>query len=430
MLCRVERDQAWATPTLDAEIHRAQLGRVDAALATQIAYGTLRVWPTLDAAVTRYAKRPVRVDAWTHAALLSAAFQLLHLARVPPHAVVDDAVSLVREKRGSRVAGFVNAVLRKVARERPADPEPPKTLAVPDWLRRKLRESLTEHETEALLHLQDDATTTDVRVPERVDLDTVAVTIRESHPGAHVTRTELSPRGLRMQRVGDPRSLAAYERGEIAVQEEGSQLIGAMLGAQPGERVLDACAGRGGKTAQLVEAVGSAGEVVATDLHARRLDQIANELGRLGLSTDGLRTAPVDWTVGPGEVAGTFDRVLVDAPCTGLGTLRRRPEILLRTGEFVAAEMAETQRRILENAAARVRPGGTLVYAVCSPLAEEGREVVERASLASFAPREDIGFALNSDPVGSTSCVRLGPWLEGAGPWADAYQVFVWVHVG
>ena len=133
VLCRVERDDAWATPTLDAEIDRAGLARIDAALATQIVYGTLRVRPALEAVINDYANRPVKVDPWTRATLLSGTFQILHLARVPPHAIVDDAVSLVREKRGRQVAGFVNAILRKVARRRPSDAELPQAMVVPDW---------------------------------------------------------------------------------------------------------------------------------------------------------------------------------------------------------------------------------------------------------------------------------------------------------
>lgn len=430
VLCRVERDRAWATTALDNEIRRARLGPTDAALATQVVYGTLRTWSALETVVARHANRRVRVDPWTHAALLSGTFQLLHLGRVPPHAVVDEAVALVRDKRGARVAGFVNAVLRRVARERPDDPKPPIALAIPAWLDRALRDSIGDEDAEALLQLGEDVTTIDVRVPRRVDLDSVSASIAGSRPDGRVVPTKLSPRGLRLSRVGDPRRLSAYERGEIAVQEEGSQWIGDVLGAQPAERVLDVCAGRGGKTAQLVEAVGLEGEVVATDVHAARLAQIPDELARLGLPVHTLQTATVDWTVGPGGVEGSFDRVLVDAPCTGLGTLRRRPEILLRTHPDSATHMGEIQCRILEHAASRVRAGGTLVYAVCSPLVEEGASVLERASLPGFEAVSVPGFDLKSPAVGSTPCVRLGPTVEGASPWADAYQVFVWAYVG
>ncbi|MBW2376697.1 MAG: class I SAM-dependent methyltransferase, partial [Deltaproteobacteria bacterium] len=200
--------------------------------------------------------------------------------------------------------------------------------------------------------------------------------------------------------------------------------------AQPGERVLDACAGRGGKTAQLIEAVGESGKVVATDLHEHRLEQIDAELARLRLDPARLETACVDWTVGKGTVHGEFDRVLVDAPCTGLGTLRRRPEILLRAGHDEAARMGENQRRILENAASMVRHGGTLLYAVCSPLEVEGSGVVNDADLSGFDLQVGRASHLKSLYFGSGGGLDVGPWVPGAGPWADAYQVYMWVNVG
>jgi len=430
VLHRVEHDDAWAAPTLDVELRRASLSRPDAALATQIVYGALRVLPALDAAIEHQAKRPVRVDAWTHAALIGGAFQLLHLGRVPSHAIVNDTVDLVREKRGKRVAGFANAILRRIAEVRPADPQPPSSLILPPWLDRALRDSIGADHTEALLRLDGDATSIDLRVRAEVDLGDVAASISAARSGASVNRTALSPRGLRVSGGGDLRELEAYAKGDFAVQEEGAQLVGMLLGALPGERVLDACAGRGGKTAQLVETVGANGLVVATDLHEHRLLQIPDELERLRLSASSLQHACVDWTVGPGKVRGEFDRVLVDAPCTGLGTLRRRPEILLRIGPHHAAQMGESQRLILEHAASLVRPGGTLVYAVCSPLREEGTGVVEQVRLPGFEFAKSLSSNLKSLPFGSGAPFDLGPWVPGSGPWADAYQVSVWVYVG
>lgn len=430
VLHRVVHDEAWAAPTLDAELRRSASSSLDAALATQIVYGVLRVLPALDAAIKHHATRPLRVDAWTHAALLGGTFQLLHLGRVPSHAVVNDTVELVRQKRGTRVAGFANAILRKIATTRPVDPQLPSKLVVPPWLDRTLRDSIGADHVEALLRLEDDATFLDLRLRADVDPDEVAAEIRAARPGASVARTALCSRGLRVSGGGDLRELKAYLRGDFAVQEEGAQLVGELLGALPGERVLDVCAGRGGKTAQLVEAVGPSGSVVATDLHEHKLLQISDELERLRLSASSLERACVDWTVGPGKVVGLFDRVLVDAPCTGLGTLRRRPEILLRIGSQDAAQMGETQRLILEHAAARVRPGGTLLYAVCSPLREEGTRVAECADLPSFAPATSRSFGPKLLPFWTSQPFDLGPWVPGSGPWADAYQILVWVHVG
>jgi len=430
VLLRVARDDAWATPTLDAELRRASASQADAALATQIVYGTLRTVPDLEAALGRHSRRQLDVDDWTRAALISAAYQLLHLERVPSHAVVDDAVELVRMKRGRRLAGFANAVLRKVAADRPDAPEPPSSVAVPSWLGDALQTSIGAQHSADLLRVGREPPSIDLRARADVRRDAILESIVAARPGASVSNTSLSPYGLRLHGAGDPRKLPGYAEGSFAVQEEGAQLIGLILDPQPGDRVLDACAGRGGKTAQLLEAVGAAGSIVATDLHEHRLEQIPGELRRLRLDPGKLQTACVDWTVGKGEVEGQFDRVLVDAPCTGIGTLRRRPEILLRSGSDDAARMGETQRRMLEKVSSLVLPGGTLLYAVCSPLDEEGSRVAANVELPGFELQVGPVSRLKTLYFGSTGRLDLGPWVEGAGPWADAYQVYMWVNVG
>ena len=333
-------------------------------------------------------------------------------------------------KRGKRVAGFANAILRKVATDRPEMPRPPSSVAIPPWLQDALRSSIGVEHADDLLRVGSEAPSIDLRVRADLQRDAIADSIRAAQPDALIEPTQLSHQGLRISRAGDPRGLPGYEDGAFAVQEEGAQLIGLLSRAQPGERVLDACAGRGGKTAQLLEAVGESGCVVATDLHEHRLEQIGTELARLRLDPSRLETACVDWTVGKGGVQGDFDRVLVDAPCTGLGTLRRRPEILLRSGPEDAARMGETQRSILQNAASLVRPGGSLLYAVCSPLQAEGGGVVGAAILPRFELQVSRASHLKSLYFESDGGLDLGPWVQGAGPRADAYQVYMWVNVG
>ncbi len=431
VLQRLEQDQAWAAPTLDAEIRRASAQRADAALATQIVYGTMRVLPSVDAGIARHAKRPDRIDPWTRAALRAAVFQLFHLDRLPSHAIVDDTVALVRGKRGRQLAGFANAVLRKLAKERPAQPEPARSVEVASWLQAELERSLGTEATRSLLDLSQDLPSLDLRVRADLDREVVAEAIRQARPGSVVELTALAPQGLRVRGLGDPRTLPGYKEGHFAVQEEGAQLIGLLLGVLPGERVLDACAGRGGKTAQLAEILGTgSGELVAADLHSHRLEQIPAELKRLHLDPQRVRLCAVDWTVGVGDVEQGFDRILVDAPCTGLGTLRRRPEILMRSTEGDSARMGEIQLQILVRAASLLKPGGTLVFAVCSPLRQEGDEVADRFELPGFERSPEETSTIASIAFGRQGKLVLGPGLLGAGPWADAYQMYRWVNVG
>jgi 16S rRNA (cytosine967-C5)-methyltransferase len=431
VLQRLEQDQAWAAPTLDAEIRRASAQRADAALATQIVYGTLRVLPSVDAGIERHAKRPDRIDPWTRAALRAAVFQLFHLDRLPSHAIVDDTVALVRGKRGRQLAGFANAVLRKLAKERPDKPAPPGRVEVAPWLHAELERSLGTAATLSLLDLSQDLPSIDLRVRADLDRDVVAQAIREARAGSVVEPTALAPQGLRVRAVGDPRTLPGYQEGHFAVQEEGAQLIGLLLGVLPGERVLDACAGRGGKTAQLAETLSTGpGELVAADLHSHRLEQIPAELERLRLKPERVRLCAVDWRVGVGDVGQGFDRILVDAPCTGLGTLRRRPEILMRTQEGDAARMGQIQLQILRRAASLLKPGGTLLFAVCSPLRQEGDEVADRLDLPGLQRSREETSTIASLEFGRQGKLVLGPGVPGAGPWADAYQMYRWVKVG
>ncbi len=196
------------------------------------------------------------------------------------------------------------------------------------------------------------------------------------------------------------------------MQEEGSQVAALALGARPGETVLDACAGRGNKTALLARAVGAGGAVDACDSSPAKLERLGEELARVGLRARA--TFAVDWSVGSGEVTGRYDRVLVDAPCSGVGTLRRRPEIALRRKPDDLGALARVQGGIALRAAEHVRPGGSLIYVVCSVLREEGEEVIDALleALPDFEPE--------------TPPLRLLPHVHGT----DGYFVATLVRRG
>ncbi len=422
VLARVQGG-AYASAALDGETRRAGLDRRDAALAAQIVYGSLRVLPRLDAALARHLHRgPEKLDPWARALLWTGAYQLLFLERVPVHAAVDEAVRLARHERGPKVGGFVNAVLRKVAAERPEHPEPNPPLEVPAWLGPTLARSLGAERARAFLEARELPPPIDLRVElRRTTRDAVRDAIVRARPEAEVREGALSPAALRIRHAGDPRSLPGYAEGLFAVQEEGSQVIAQLLGALPGERVADACAGRGGKTAILAAAVGPSGSVTAIDVNEGRLGQIRGELERLAIDTP-VEIEAVDLTVGTAGLDGRFDAVLVDAPCTGLGTIHRRPEILLRAEASGPERLAVTQAAILANAVRLVRPGGRLVYAVCSPLAEEGPGATVRAAELGLAP-DDAPLAPDLVPLmGDDGWLRLGPFVGGSGG-MDAYQV-------
>jgi 16S rRNA (cytosine967-C5)-methyltransferase len=322
------------------------------------------------------------------------------------HAIANEAVKLVRAERGEGLARFVNAILRRCS-------EKPIKLAgrMPPPIYEVIARGVGRPRASAIAGTLE-------RTPMlalRAEIDREALAAEIQAP--EIRMGALSPRAILLRGGGDPRALPGYAEGAFGVQEEGSQVLASLVGAQPGDRVADVCAGHGGKTAVLARAVGESGRVVALDLHQHKLDRIAPELARLKIATP-VETRAADLTVGTaGLPPRTFDRVLVDAPCSGLGTVARRPEILLRIQPSDPARLAETQRAILHTAASLVRPGGRLVYAVCSPTQEEGAGVIQR-----FLSETPSASLVPLDGADEDGILRIGPWLDAA---ADAYTTAV-----
>jgi 16S rRNA (cytosine967-C5)-methyltransferase len=432
VLERVAERGAYASRALDAELARAKLADRDAALATEIVYGALRVLPELDRRIALHLRRPFdELDGVLRAALRAGCYQLAYLSRVPSHAVVDETVGAVRQERGASLAGVANAVLRKLGAERAAqEREPARGVIVAPWLARALEAALGAARATALLQGGKLPPPLALRVSASVSRDELGARLVAVRPGLELQPGQLSPHALLLRRAGDPRALPGYAEGEFCVQEEGAQVVACCLGALPGEVIADLCAGHGGKTVLLAEAVGRAGEVTAVDLDERKLERIPKELERLRLDSSRVSLRAIDLRVGLGGLTARFDRVLVDAPCTGLGTLRRRPELLLRVSETDPARLAQEQLAILRQAARLVRPGGVLLYAVCSPMPEEGAEVASRleAELPSLARCRDAGdFGLPGLVPDPDGVLRLGPWLGGLDADSpDVYQVVRW----
>lgn len=385
---RVVEEQSFAAAALEAELGRAvQLEARDRALATELVYGTLRVMPWLLAEIGRHAARGVgSIEERVRAPMVVAAYQLW-FTRVPAFAAVSEAVETVRRMRGAPVAAFANAVLRKVAEraakeregEREKDAEALRERAIvestPAWLRAALARAMPEQDVRAFLAAGVEPPPVALRVERAEERDGWIEKLRAAAPGATFEPGSESPLAILARGAGRPQSLPGWDEGAWTVQEEGSQVAALAVGAREGEQVLDACAGRGNKTGILARAVGATGAVDACDTSPAKLARLEEELARLGLRVRA--THAVDWTVGSGDVTGTYDRVLVDAPCTGIGTLRRRPEIALRLKEQDLVDRPRAQLAIASRAAEHVRPGGTLVYVVCSVLREEAEDVVD-----------------------------------------------------
>lgn len=374
----------------------------DQVLLAELAAGTLRWRGALDYQLARASGRPLeRLDAAVLRTLRLGLYQLLHLDRVPAHAVVHDAVALVRRAGVARAAPLVNAVLRRLARERDALqwPERPTAVATPAdreraieygvhtcshprWLveRWLAREPLDL--VDAWLRFNNAPAPLCLRADtRRTSRDELAVALA-AH-GVRTRPTRFAPHGLVVE-SGRPLATPLAAEGLFLVQDEASQLVPELLRPGPGARVLDACAAPGGKTVAIAGMLG-AGTVVAADVRARRVRILAATLRHHDVRAPVVQVAPE----GEWPFRQVFTHVLVDAPCTGLGTIRRNPDIRWRRTPMDLPRMAALQTRLLDRAARVLVAGGRLVYSTCSSEPEENEEVAAAflARHPDFAPR-------------------------------------------
>jgi len=413
VLERVERDAAYADVTLDAELGRRRLSPRDSALATELVFGTLRWQRYLDWLLMPYSRRRLASLTLTaRATLRMTVYQLVFLERVPTFAAVSDAVSLVRGRPG--VAEFVNAVLRAFTRRGDCEPLPPadplEALATrcsfPTWLARRWVDRWGAEEAEMLMRALCERPPMTLRANTlRTDRDALGARLA-AEEGLAWRPTAWAPEGLVvMGSAGTPAGWRAFADGVFAVQDEASMLVAHLLAPRAGETVADVCAAPGAKTTHLAQLMGDRGRVLAFDPTPVRLERVRHAVARLGLSSVETLDGPVEARA-PGFRDGC-DAVLVDAPCSNLGVLRRNPEVKWRRQPEDLPINAERQARILAAAATMVRPGGRLVYATCSMEPEENDQVVRAFLIANRSFRLDPPdrFPLPLEPDGFLRCV-------------------------
>jgi len=360
----------------------------DRALAAEIATGVQRWRAALDYLIVEYSRRAIdRLDPEIVDILRLGAYQLLHLTRVPASAVVDDGVDLARRAGKRSAAGFVNAVLRAISRNRRALPLPPRpsgagdrdaalaylsvTLSHPRWLAARWYDRLGFDAAEAWMQFDNMPAPVTLRVNRlRMTRDQLAGALDREE--VRVRPGRYAPDALVVDE-GHPLRGAGLAAGWFVVQDEASQLVGAIAAAAPGRRVLDACASPGGKTTAIAAAM-EGGLLVACDLRDRRVALLRRTIEATGAAN--IRIVQAD-LLRPLPFATSFDTVVVDAPCSGLGTLRRDPDIRWRRGEQDLPVFAASQLTMLRHAAEMVAPGGRLVYATCSSEPEENERVVD-----------------------------------------------------
>lgn len=427
ILDRVERTQAYANLLLDARLRTGGLSAPDRALATQLVYGVLRWRGKLDWILQPALDRPLAaVEPLVRHLLRLGVFQLTCLDRIPAFAAVDQTVALAKTVGCGRSAPFLNAVLRTVSRRGPL-PEPSPTAdplaywtgpgSHPAWLAARWIARLGPEEAGALMAANNQVPPLTVLVnPLAIDEAAFRQALEaargEVHPGRFV------PGAFSLVGGGPAAELPGFAQGHCLPMDEAGALPVLALELSPGQRVLDACAGGGGKSALLAAAVGPTGEVVAVDVSPRAQSRLAEAAARLRLTA--LRPELADARTLGARFPAAFPRVLLDAPCTGLGTLRRRPEIKWRRRPEDIPRAAARQAELLAAVAGAVAPGGLLVYSTCSLEPEETDQVVAgflarhpEFALAELPPAGPEAVSARLAAFGSGGILRSWPHRHG-----------------
>ena len=397
----------------------------DRALCNAIVFGVLRHRGHIDHIIRSCARRPfAELDPKVLTLLRIGVFQLVYLDRIPDFAAIHSSIDLAKVRTGKNAAGFINAVLRKAAdtwrtldlpdRKRHFPAYLAAGFSIPQWLGKRWTTRYGKTQTEELGRALLDIPAVTLRVnPMKTSRDKVLNDL--CGRGFQAVKTPRSRLGIKLTSPGGPvTDLPGFDAGMFQIQDEAAQLVVELLAPKPGERILDACAGLGTKTCHIGQLMDNRGEIVANDPGAGKHEGLQIEASRLGLTQISTTALDIRKT-GMKDFGGYFDRVLVDAPCTGLGVLRRNPDTRWKRTAKDITRMAAIQKKILKASASLVAPGGVLVYAVCSCEPEENEEVIRHflekrkdfipdpggfsAHLPGFSNPDRPGFQFGTFPV-------------------------------
>ena len=409
---------AWADAALKAQLTRDGLTGPDAALCSRIVYGVMQNRMLLDYYISCYcSQKPDHLQPPLLDILRIGAYQILYLDKIPDSAAVNESVELAKQNKRAQAAGLVNAVLRKISQNKndlPAiqDRDAEKYLSIryshPKWLVKRLVAILGREEAEAFLAADNGV------APMTIQLNPMKTTGSELLAELQEDGITAKPHSwisgcLELSGTGDLTALKSFREGKFLVQDGAARLVSLVADVKAGQRVLDVCAAPGGKSFSAALAMENQGEIISCDLHENKLKRIEEGAQRLGITC--IHTAAADGRAQRSEWAGQFDTVIVDAPCSGLGIIRKKPDTRYKKADDLFT-LPVIQAAILENAAAYVRPGGTLVYSTCTILPEENERVTD-AFLAEHSDFSREGFTLPA-PVGeSNGSLTLWPQRHG-----------------
>ena len=379
ILTKIERDNAYSNLALKDFLKDAELSREDTGFVSALVYGVLDRRITLDYILSRFMKTPIKKTApFTLNVLRTALYQIKYMDKIPESAAVNEAVKLIKKSKESRNAGFVNAVLRSALRENtelPAD-NSAKSLSIrysaPEWLVESFLKDYGIENTVALLEESLKPAPTWLRV-NNVKTDEESLLAELEKCGISAKQGELK-NSVMLEKGTDIGGNQLFKEGLFHVEDLASQTALSVLSLEKGERVLDMCAAPGGKSFTMAEMLENTGEVVSADLYEQRVELIKNGAKRLGLTN--IKSIVADATV-YNEGFGKFDAILCDVPCSGLGVIRRKPDIKYKP-QIDFSELQDIQYSILDNAVKYLKKGGRILYSTCTLRKNENEKLVNR----------------------------------------------------
>lgn len=404
-------NQAYSNIALNKHLKGSQLSAADKGLVTEIVYGTVARKLTLEWYLSHFIQDRDKLDNWLYILLLLSAYQLRYLDKIPNHAVVNEAVELAKfRKKGSEK--MVNAVLRRILREGWPDIATIKrknkrdsiAYSLPVWLVSKLKEEYGEERAQAIFESLLVRNKASIRVTDLSRKEEIKAVLEASD-------SPLAVSGL-VKEQGHFAGHDLFSEGAITIQDESSQLVAPTLNLKDHEQVLDACAAPGGKTAHMASYL-TTGQVTALDLYVHKLDLIQENAQRLGVA-DRVQTQKLDARK-VHEFFGrdSFDKILVDAPCSGIGLLRRKPDIKYNKETADFTSLQEIQLEILGSVCQTLRKGGIITYSTCTIVSEENFQVVE-AFLESHPEFEQVKLEHECKDILKDGCILITPELYGS----------------
>lgn len=384
-LVKWEQEQAYSNLLINRTLEHSALNDKDRRLLTELVYGSIQRLNTLDWILDQLVKKGVSsLDIWVRQLLRMSIYQLIFLDRIPEHAAVNESVQIAKKRGHKGISGFVNGVLRSFLRQKGAllPTKDPKTMqekkvaySHPAWFIRRMEELYGVSETHNMCISNNTPPKISIRVnPLKITREAwIEEWIKETNGEA--SPSPLCSEGVIVSKGGNPAFTSLYNKGECTIQDESSMLVARVLEPRPGMRVLDACAAPGGKTTHISEIMKNNGSILACDVHPHKIKLIEANAQRLGTSI--ITTKCIDARELNSVIDGQFDAVLLDAPCSGLGVIRRKPDIKWRKSSQEIEALIGIQKELLDSLVPLLKPGGDLVYSTCTTEARENQEQIQ-----------------------------------------------------